>query len=50
MSAKLAKAAGMAIVSLSTRAQVPVPATIGLLTAGLIGVGGVHVARRKRAA
>ena len=30
--------------------SVPLPASIALLAAGLVGVGGLHVARRKRAA
>ena len=36
-------------ISLTTRAAVPHPASVALVAAGLVGLGGLHVARRRRA-
>jgi hypothetical protein len=37
-------------ITLNTRSSVPVPASLVLVAAGLVGLGGLHVARRRRAA
>lgn len=36
-------------ISLTTRSAVPLPASVALVAAGLVGLGGLHVARRRRA-
>jgi hypothetical protein len=41
---------GYRITLRGTRASVPVPASLALVTAGLVALGGLHVARRRRAA